>query len=510
MPARVRVYVWLIVVVAAAVLVVSPWRDVNWSAFVALGLFHVLYMRMVPARIRRGFVMSAIFAIVLAAIILLPPSAAGAVVGVGLVGHRQATTEARRTKQFYNIAQGFLSTAVGSAVYHALGGSSALRVYDFPEALGPIVAAMVATWVLNDVFVAAVVSLVGTERFGRTYRQLLKDGWLPRFGYGLLGILIAVLWNGTYGALAVVLAPVPVCVAGWAYMQYTAEERAYDGTIRSLIQAVEIKDYYTRGHSERVGRAAAMIGEAMRLKEKQVDMLRFAGMLHDIGKLSVPTGLLTKEGPLTPDERAVIQSHPVRGVDMVREIDFLDEAYNGIMHHHERFDGRGYPAGLAADRIPVFARIIAVADAFDCMTSTRSYRRARSVEEAVAELWHCAGTQFDPAMVRALVAALADLEARGEPWRPTTEPAAPPDAELIGACYDDDDPIFARLLAGEDPGDLAGVAGSAAYRGAGFDTRLGYGQLPDPVHAADVAPGAGPAAGVPEAPVGDEAERETP
>ena len=129
-------------------------------------------------------------------------------------------------------------------------------------------------------------------------------------------------------------------------------------------------------------------------------------MLHDVGKLGVPTRVLQKTGALTDEEFATIARHPVRGLEMVREIAFLGEAFQGILHHHERLDGRGYPMGLIGRAIPEFARIIAVADAFDSMTSTRSYRRARSVEEALEELDHCRGTQFDPQFVAALTEAL--------------------------------------------------------------------------------------------------------
>src|SRR6266702_4448139 len=112
----------------------------------------------------------------------------------------------------------------------------------------------------------------------------------------------------------------------------------------------------------------------------------FAGMLHDVGKLGVPTKVLQKTGPLTEEEFAAIQLHPMRGLEIVREIGFLNEALAGIMHHHEKIDGTGYPMGFAGDEIPECARVIAVADAFDSMTSTRSYREARRISEAIYEL----------------------------------------------------------------------------------------------------------------------------
>jgi HD-GYP domain-containing protein (c-di-GMP phosphodiesterase class II) len=149
-----------------------------------------------------------------------------------------------------------------------------------------------------------------------------------------------------------------------------------------------------------------MIAQEVGMRSSRVEAIRYAGMLHDVGKLGVPTTVLQKSGPLTEEEFAAIQLHPMRGLEIVRQIGFLDEALAGIMHHHERMDGLGYPMGLAGDEIPEFARVIAVADAFDAMTSNRSYRGARSVEDAVADLRKWSGTQFDPALVDAFVAAL--------------------------------------------------------------------------------------------------------
>jgi hypothetical protein len=150
-------------------------------------------------------------------------------------------------------------------------------------------------------------------------------------------------------------------------------------------------------------------------------------MLHDVGKLGVPTRVLQKSGALTDEEFIAIARHPLRGLEMVREIEFLGESLQGILHHHERLDGRGYPLGLAGDAIPEFARIIAVADAFDSMTSTRSYRQARSVEEALTELEACTGTQFDPGYVQALRHALERTE-----WEPVTRaPAELADAGAV-------------------------------------------------------------------------------
>ena len=144
--------------------------------------------------------------------------------------------------------------------------------------------------------------------------------------------------------------------------------------------------------------------------------------------------MLQKRSSLTDDEYAAIQLHPMRGLDIVREIGFLDEALAGIMHHHERIDGRGYPMGLAGDEIPEFARVIAVADAFDSMTSTRSYREARRMSEAIEELRKGAGSQFDPVIVDAFIAALGR-----EGWTLPGPAGAPPAGQPVTA-QDHDDP----------------------------------------------------------------------
>jgi len=259
------------------------------------------------------------------------------------------------------------------------------------------------------------------------------------------------------GPFTPVLVLIPVFVARWAVAQFAAQQRAYEATVSALCQAVETKDFYTRGHSERVSRGSVLIAKEIGMRAERVEAIRYAGMLHDVGKLGVPTSVLQKNGSLTDDEYAAIQLHPMRGLDIVREIGFLDEALAGIMHHHERIDGRGYPMGLAGDEIPEFARVLAVADAFDAMTSNRSYRGARPVPEAVSELRKWAGTQFDPAFVDAFVTAI-----EREGWKG-------PETASAGA----DHSVVTEFLAGGDG--LAAANGVAAANGNGVTNGNGNG-----------------------------------
>src|SRR5438874_2953563 len=170
----------------------------------------------------------------------------------------------------------------------------------------------------------------------------------------------------------------------------------------SLAKAVDARDTYTGSHSERVSELAARVASRIGLDAEQVELTRLAGSLHDLGKLAIPEEILRKPGELTDSERLVLERHPMIGFRMLDSLG-VDPVANVVLHHHERWDGAGYPDGLRGDAIPLGARIIFVADAYDAMTSDRVYRAKRSPEEAIAELERCSGTQFDPEIVTAFV-----------------------------------------------------------------------------------------------------------
>ena len=181
---------------------------------------------------------------------------------------------------------------------------------------------------------------------------------------------------------------------------------AYLGAIRALAATLDARDPYTAGHSERVSALAVLIGRQMELTAAELDVLRLGALLHDIGKIGLSDAILRKPGPLTVEEYDQLKRHPGQGARILRQVPFLAPHIPIVELHHERPDGRGYPFGLRGDEIPVAARIVHVADAFDAITSARAYRPARGRAEAIAELQRCAGTEFDPVSVNALEAAL--------------------------------------------------------------------------------------------------------
>lgn len=180
-------------------------------------------------------------------------------------------------------------------------------------------------------------------------------------------------------------------------------DRVYFETIKSLAKTIDAKDQYTGGHCDRVTEYSLFIGQQMQFSQEELSSLTYGAMLHDIGKIGVPESIITKEGRLTDEEYEAMKTHPEKGYDILKDINFLKDARLGVLHHHERYDGKGYPHGLAGENIDLKARIISIADAFDAMTSNRSYRNALSIEAAKDQLIINKGRQFDPQMVDILV-----------------------------------------------------------------------------------------------------------
>lgn len=426
-PAR----VYLIAVLAVAVALVSRFGALgDWDILLVLALLFLVCESMPTLLNVEQFAVSVSFSASLAAVVLVGPEGAALVGLIAVVSVRPGLPVVKR---LFNGAQFAICGYAAGWVYQVLGQRPGVpQVHQFDDLIGPYAAAT-AVFVPLNLLLTLIMVRLATKGDDVSLRGMLQF-LLSYLGYGTFGLLVAGLW-ATVQSISAVLVLLPLFVARWAFGQYHAQQRSYDATIAALCQAVETKDYYTRGHCTRVSLASAMLAQEIGMGTERLRAIRYAGMLHDVGKLGVPTKVLQKEGPLTEEEYAAIQLHPMRGLEIVRGIDFLDEAFAGIMHHHERHDGRGYPMGLAGEEIPEFARIIAVADAFDSMTSVRSYRGARPVAVALDELRKGAGTQFDPLLVAAFIRAL-----EREPWQPPHQaPAAP--AEAAGAAAKDhDDP----------------------------------------------------------------------
>ena len=431
-------YIGVVVVLAVVLVARGPFTGLSWRYVVFLGIL-VIVSESRATQLRQGqLTWSSSSAAMLASVVLAGPVGAAIVGACTALGLRRGPSILQRV---FNTSMYALSAYLAGRAFLALGGHVGLpNENSFPKIIWPFAGAALIHVATNHGLLSGVLWLtrgggssgaIGSQGVGvgLTGRLLLSD-----LGYAAYGLLIAALWS-VVGPFAPLLVLIPLFVARWAVAQFAEQQKAYEATVGALCQAVETKDFYTRGHSDRVSRGSVMIAREIGMRGDRVEAIRYAGMLHDVGKLGVPTKVLQKTGKLTEEEYAAIQLHPMRGLDIVREIGFLDEALAGIMHHHERIDGRGYPMGLAGDEIPEFARVLAVADAFDSMTSTRSYRGARPVDEAVEELRKWSGTQFDPAFVDAFVAAL-----KREGWQHPEPPVLAADDLSTVTARDHDDP----------------------------------------------------------------------
>jgi hypothetical protein len=433
-------WIYIAAVVIAAVAVVAPRlagpaMDTAWWTGLAVIMLLFLICDSTPTPLAaRQSAWSPSSSATLAAVVLLGPAGAALVGAVSVLSLRRKLALAERV---FNGGMYAVSGLAAGETFRLLGGHIGLPApSDFPPIIWPFAAAAAAHVFVNLGLMWGMLQL--TRHDSRVPHRIRLESSLPLLlasdlGYASFGLVIAALWT-VMGPFAAALVLVPLFVARWAMGQFAEQQRAYEATMAALCQAVETKDFYTRGHSERVSRGSGMIARQIGMRPDRAEAIMFAGMLHDVGKLGVPTKVLQKTGPLTEEEYAAIQLHPMRGLEIVREIGFLNEALAGIMHHHEKMDGTGYPMGFAGDEIPEFARVIAVADAFDSMTSTRSYREARRISEAIDELRKGAGSQFDPVLVEAFIAAL-----HRDGWRLPERSAAPVDRQTVTA-QDHDDP----------------------------------------------------------------------
>ena len=371
------------------------------NAAFAFAVFSIIGAVM-PYTMAQGVSASAVFVTFLASAALVPSwlsaFAAGAVIFVSQMVQRTGTA-----KTIFNIAQYTLAMCCGIVAYKLAGGHAVVVGADVsPVAL---IAEFLAFFIANSVLVSAVVSAETKTSFSNLWRETTLRG----FGFDVLAIPFVYVFIKLYVELGVLATSAAVAlVLVVRQLNSTNEElhRSNKELLELTVTTLEARDPYTSGHSRRVSQYSRMIGQTISLSVKQLEKLTVAALLHDVGKIhEVFAPILSKPGKLTAEERAIMESHPIKGAELVRISSHLRDAVEPIRHHHEAWDGSGYPDALSGDAIPRFARIIAIADTIDAMASDRPYRRGLSEEKIRAELLRMSGIQFDPTMLTTLVAA---------------------------------------------------------------------------------------------------------
>jgi putative nucleotidyltransferase with HDIG domain len=391
---------------------------------------------------RIGFSFTSI--ILLTAVALAGPFGAAV---VGAVTYLLTITPTKLQVRIFNSGMTAAYGAIGGFVYLLAGGVTKIGevqgVWSLLLRVGlPLIVADIAQCLGNAIILAGIMRLTKGTPMRRFILGMLGSSGPAYIGYGLIGFLFVILWvPAGVGPASALLILAPLFVARWAFVQYGDEQRAHERTLSALVAAVETKEMYTGGHSERVASLCDLMAGALSLSHQDTESLRFAGILHDIGKLAIPTRVLHPAERPSEADLVSIATHAARGVEMVSDIDFLSDSTDAILHHHERMDGRGYPAGLSGEEIPLLARIIAVADAFDSLTTPKVHREVLTVEEALEELRRRAGTQFDPSVVSALGRSLVR-----HPWEPARQ--EPAKSATARTAFDHDDPGASDLMAG--------------------------------------------------------------
>ncbi|MBI1872966.1 MAG: HD domain-containing protein [Acidobacteria bacterium] len=223
---------------------------------------------------------------------------------------------------------------------------------------------------------------------------------------------------------------------------------AYLGAIRALAMALDARDPYTAGHSERVSALSVSLGRHMKLAPEALEVLRLGALLHDIGKIGISDAVLRKAGPLTSEEFEIIKLHPTLGARILKSVRFLQPHLPIVELHHERPDGRGYPHGLRGEEVPLAARIVHVADAYDAITSARAYRPGRQSSDAMAEIWRNRGTEFDSEVAEALVAVLPNVKLDEITREPITIPGHPKPSVVVSFSRGEERPRRSAHVAG--------------------------------------------------------------
>ncbi|MDD2954703.1 MAG: HD-GYP domain-containing protein [Oscillospiraceae bacterium] len=432
-----RVYSWFISLLGIGVglyccyLYFSSW-GANWPSelldFIMLVLLCTI-SRMLPVYINEDQYFDISFISIFTALLVKGPVAAVAITLIStffVFEHGEKRDEPFRyiltkplIKTAFNTSNFLLSIYLPGQVFLLCGGRPG--EFSLPFSLWPALVFIVLTLICNAAILMALLALNRQVRFLPSLFSTVAM-LLPNFAaVAPIGYLLGFIMSRPSGLYFALLFLAPLLVARYAFQLYVTSKVQYYNMVKVLTAALEAKDKYTEGHSRRVESYSVQIAQAMRLSAARVETIRVAALLHDVGKIGVDDGILRKPGLLTQDERSIIEGHPQIGVHILEDTDLSDATKQIILHHHERYDGGGYPSHTDYRNTPLEAYILGVADAFDAMTSDRPYRSGMPTEKALSILLEESGKQFHPRAVDVFIRSMGGYEKYGlSPVEPVT------------------------------------------------------------------------------------------
>jgi len=397
-PLSVKIYILITTVIAIILLgfLTNQIIGVNNEIIKGFMFFSVLAVitDMMPVSLPRGGRVTVTMAVAYASIILFGPAVSAYIMIFGNFVS-ELISRSNVYKLIFNCAQFVLAAGCAGLIYEYMGG----RHYEVSFAyMLPYIGAAATYIAINCTAFSLIMSL---------YQRVSLHGiWIANMRWSLpnmmllapLGLLMAKTYTYT-GPMGVILFFAPLLLARYIFKSYMDTREVYINTLEALAGALDAKDRYTRGHSDRVANYAVELARHLKLREDQVEAILHMAFLHDIGKIGISDELLTRVGRLADSEFDKIKLHPVIGEHILKDLNYLGSFTHFVRSHHEKYDGSGYPDGLKGKAIPLGARIITLADSFDAMTSDRSYRSKMTPEEALEEV-----RRFDPELVEAFLA----------------------------------------------------------------------------------------------------------
>jgi len=343
----------------------------------------------------------------MAAIMLFGPAATAFIEAVSALLSEVLIQRRSVIRVAFNVPLLVFSVGLAGLVYESFGPE--WTSLDSPRFLIPLLFCGITYYLVNSLPVSTIIALSD----GKSPLRIWKQNYMWYFVHILAFLPVAAIIALVYlsaGMWTIALFVVPLFMARYTFQLYIEMKDSHINTVAALTSALDANDPYTHGHSYRVSRYALRIGKAMGLSSKDLEVLEYAALLHDIGKIAIKKEILHKVGRLTEEEKRTLNAHPTIGADIVENLKFLKEAAVIVRHHHEQPDGKGYPEGLTAEDIPIGSRILLCADAFDAMTSDRPYRKGLPVDRVMEQFDQFKGQQFDMEIANLIV----DMIKKGE------------------------------------------------------------------------------------------------